>query len=211
MGLRTLLLILILFLAGCDGISGSGTQLTVDNQRTVSTAVHVAFGANSKITADSWDFCKGSGLTCSFSLAAKSSKKLPNPSGALINATFSFDAPVECGVTKAEININNPHWYDVLDVSLVDGYSNRIQITVTPTDGESVLLGPPVTATGNEKVFGLFPYGCDICVERQNPPCGITPGKTGCKSGGQYSPAVPCQWQGPTKSGGGQATITLLP
>lgn len=207
---RLLLSFLALSLAACDGISGSGTDLTVENQRSVSTTVHVSFGADSKVTAADWAFCEGSGLSCSFQLGEGASKTLPNAAHAYLNATFAFDAAVGCGVTKAEVNVNNPDWYDVLDVSLVDGYSNKVQITVTPTGKDAVRLGPPAGATDNQKVYGLFPFGCDICVERQHPPCGISPGKHGCKSGGQYDPAVPCQWQGPTKSGGGHVTISLL-
>ena len=47
-------------------------------------------------------------------------------------------------------------------------------------------------------------------MERQNPPCGITKGTTGCKKGTQYDPDVPCQWQGPTKGGGGTVTVSLV-
>jgi hypothetical protein len=174
--------------------SGSAA-LSISNQKTEQTTVYVSFGADSKITADDWSFCNGSGLNCNFDLAGSGSKSLPNPNGDYINATFSFGAAVGCGVTKAEVNINNPNWYDTLDVSLVDGYSDNVQIVVTDVTG-TTNLGPPLGKAGNEKVYGLFPYGCDICVERQNPPCGTTKGKTGCKTGTQYDPDVPCQFQG---------------
>lgn len=203
-------LVAALCISACDG-NDVGTTLMVENQRAVATTVYVSFGADSKVTADDWTFCKGKGLSCSFFLKAKTSKSLPNATHAYLNATFSFDGPVSCGFTKAELNINNPDWYDVLDVSLVDGYSDKIQIIATPTPGATVVLGPPVGGTGNEAVYGLFPLGCDICVERQKPPCGLTPGKQGCKSGTQYHPDVPCQWQGPTKGGAGHVTVSLLP
>jgi len=203
----------LLLLAGCNG--ASGTQVTVQNERSVATTVYVAFGAGSKVNAASWSFCSGSGLTCSFDLTPKntagSARLLPNASADYLNATFSFDAAVGCGVTKAEVDVNNPSWYDTLDVSLVDGYSDNVQIYAAPSGGGPATLGPPVGATGNEKVYGVFPVGCDICVERQNPPCGIAKGKTGCKTGTQYDPDVPCQWQGPVKGGGGTVTISLMP
>ncbi len=186
------------------------TSLSVHNATTADTTVYVSFGADSKITADSWSFCNGSGLTCNFDLSANSSRILPNANGDYINATFGFGAPVACGTTKAEVNINNPTWYDILDVSLVDGYSSNLQITATPTQGNAVVLGPTKSQIGNEKVYGVFPYGCDICVDRQNPPCGITKGKIGCKKGSQYDPEVPCQFQGPTKGGGGQSVQVAL-
>lgn len=112
-------------------------------------------------------------------------------------------------MTKAEVNINNPDWYDTFDVSLVDGYSNDVEMTYTPPSGPTQTLGPPKGQTGNEKVYGLFPYGCDICVERQNPPCGISKGKAGCKTGTQYKPDVPCQVQGTVKGGGGSLEVRL--
>lgn len=187
---------------------GAGSDLSV---KTSSDAtVYVAFGSDSAVTADDWSFCTGSGLTCSFSL--NGTKDLPL-NGAYINATFSFNAAVGCGVTKAEVNVNNPKWYDTMDVSLVDGYSNDVKITVTePGDRLSTVLGPPKGATGNEDVYGLFPVGCDLCVQRGAPPCGIAPGPEhgdGCKlHGTQYDPVPPCQYQGKTK-GGGDATILV--
>lgn len=205
--MRIVLLGLLFSLTTC-GV-GTSTALTVSNGQKNAVDVYVSFGADSKITASDWTFCTGSGLNCNFSLAGSASQPMPNPNGDYLNATFSFGAPVGCGVTKAEVNINNPNWYDTLDVSLVDGYSNNVEIVVTPLTGDKVTLGPPNGETGNEKVYGLFPYGCDICVERQNPPCGISKGKTGCKKGTQYDPDVPCQFQGATKGGGGSVEVKL--
>lgn len=191
---------------------GAGTELTVENQTSAPTTVYVSFGADSKITASDWSsFCTGAGLSCSFPLGASGKQPLPNPKAAYLNATFAFGAPVGCGVTKAEVNVNNPTWYDTLDVSLVDGYSNNVKIAAAPSGAPAVELGPPAGAVGNQEVYGLFPVGCDICVERQNPPCGMAKGKHGCKKGTQYDPAVPCQWQGPAKGGGGTAAIVLVP
>lgn len=192
--------IALLLLTACE--PPASTSLSVSNTTTSSTTVYVAFGSDSVITADDWDFCSGSGLNCNFDLAASASKPLPNPDGKYVNATFSFGEPVGCGSTKAEVNINNPSWYDILDVSMVDGYNKKIKIDATPKKGSVITMGPPKGQTGNESVYGLFPYGCDICVERQDPPCGIPKGKVGCKEGTQNDPKVPCQYQGPTKGGG---------
>lgn len=193
--------ILLMLLTSCGASSSTHpTSLQVKNSTSEATTVYVSFGSDSKVTASDWDFCAGTGLNCSFPLGAKGGKKLPVLD--YLNATFAFGQEVGCGVTKAEVNINNPSWYDILDVSLVDGFSNKIQINATPTGKKVIHLGPPLGQTGNEKVLGVFPYGCDICVERQNPPCGIAKGKFGCKKGTQYDPDVPCQWQGATKGGG---------
>ncbi len=206
--MKRMTILVSLLVVGCETTqAATGTDVSVQNKRTTATTVYVSFGSDSKVTASDWSFCTGSGLSCSFPLDASTTKPLPNPSSKYLNATFSFGEPVGCGVTKAEVNVNNPNWYDILDVSLVDGYSNDIEIVTS-----SATLGPPKGETGNEKVYGLYPYGCDICVERQSPPCGISKGKQGCKTGTQYDPAVPCQWQGTTKGGGGESvTVSLLP
>jgi hypothetical protein len=188
-----------------------GTQVTLTNRQTSPITVYVAFGAGSQIKAADWkSFCTvASPLTCSFSLAG--SKRLPNPSGKHLNATIAFGAAVGCNTTKAELDVNNPKWFDTLDVSLVDEYSNQVEIDYVPPGGAVTKLGPPVGKTGNEKVLGVFPYGCDVCVARKNPPCGIAKGTDGCKAGTQYKPDVPCQYQGAVKGGGGSVDVILLP
>jgi hypothetical protein len=123
-----------------------------------------------------------------------------------LNATLSAGQPVSCGSTKAELNVNHPGAFDVVDVSLVDGFNVKMAINFNGT-----ILGPPVGKEGNEKVFGVYPLGCDICTARQSPPCGIPAGGPGCKAGTQYKPDVPCQAQGPTVGGGGSVKIDLLP
>ena len=182
----------------------SSSTLTMTNATAADTVVYFAFGADSAIT--SWSFCPTtSRLNCQFPLKAKSTQVLPL-AGKYLNATVGFGAAVACGTTKGELNLNNPTWYDIADVSLVDGYSNKIEIDIG-----TVKLGPPLGASGNEKVYGLFPLGCDICVARQSPPCGMKPGKAGCKTGpDQYHPDVICQWQGATKGGGSAVKVLYL-
>ena len=184
----------------------SASTLAVANDTDRPVFVFVSFGANSVVLPAStgWSFCKATAaLNCSFGLGPKNKLEMPL-GGKYLNATFSFEKPVGCETTKAEININNPQWYDVVDISLVDGWNKIVSI-----DGASKPIGP-VLATGNEKAFGVYPNGCDICVARQSPPCGMKPGKDGCKGGTQYAPDVPCQYQGPTMGGGGAYTVRLL-
>ena len=170
------------------------------------TVVAITFGPNSMITAASWSFCQdGSAPACVFPLKGRGASRALPIGSQYLNATLVFGAPtVGCGTTKAELNVNNPIWHDVVDVSLVDGYSNGVAIEVAPSggDGAATKLGPPVGAASNEKVFGLFPVGCDICVARDQPACGMPVGKDGCKGGTQYDPDVPCQYQGPARFGG---------
>lgn len=213
------LILILMFLTACPPPPPKpapivGTQVTVRNSTKAKTVVYVSFGSDSAIKAADWSsFCTATAaLACHFEIDAVAQTLLPNTKGTYLNVTLSFDGQ-GCGATKAEINVNNPQWYDTLDVSLVDGYSNNVKMTYSPpgTDaGVPVVLGPPVGQDGNAQVFGLFPYGCDICVARQNPPCGIAPGTDGCKAGTQYDPNPPCQFQGAVKGGGGRVEVTLL-
>jgi hypothetical protein len=183
---------------GLRSNSGSvGSEVVLDNQTDKATHVFVSFGADSVVKAADWaSFCTvRAPLNCDFQLGAKSIQ-LVTGRGRYLNATISFDGQ-GCGATKAELNVSNPNWYNVLDVSLVDGYSNKVKITNTELSGKVTTLGPPAGKTGNENIMGVFPYGCDICVAQQHPPCGIVPGGPGCHSGTQYAPVPVCQWQGP--------------
>lgn len=187
----------------------AASSFSVVNRTDAGTTVYVSFGSDvgdAGVGPTTWPVCTKTGpLNCTFPIAAGATQDLPT-GGKYLNATFSFGAPVACNVTKAEINMNNPAWSnDTADVSLVDGYSNKVEVDVA---GGTKKLGPPNGAQGNEKVDGLFPTGCDICVARQNPPCGFSPGKAGCKGGTQYKPDVPCQWSG---AKGQSITVALDP
>lgn len=183
----------------------STPPLSIVNLTNKTTTVYIAFGADSSIQSSSWSFCTASSsLDCSFDLQPNVPFDLPT-NGAYLNATFSFGSPVTCGVTKAEVNLNNPSWYDIVDVSLVDGYSNSISIDIN-----GVTIVPNTPDAGNTETLGVFPMGCDLCVARSaDTPCGMTPGTVGCKSGSQYDPTVPCQYQGNTMGGGSTVVISL--
>ena len=209
-------------------VAGAKTQVSIVNQTANAAMVYISFAADSAITQGNWaSFCSGSGRNCQFSLPGNGTQALPNPSGAYLNFTTAFNSPVGCGATKAEVNVNNPSWYDILDVSLVDGYTNNVAIVVTQNSGTLTTLGPPNGQNGNESVYGLYPYGCDVCVARCSPPCGIAKsnpllgcdgtcnncqgnGTDGCKTGTQTSPTVPCQYQGTQLGGGGESVRVVL-
>lgn len=239
--MRNHLLALALVLGGCRACGPAPSigdlspmpvlehQLTFANDTDSPTTVYVSFGSDSKVNAASWGLCgvpadAGALLNCSFPLSAKTSLPMPLR-GQYLNATIAFGAPVGCGSTKAELNLNNPSWYDVVDVSLVDGYSNRIRLDVAPPAldggvssdaGVSII---PNGATGNESVPYVFPLACDICSGRQNPPCGqpvdaaayagASDGGVGCHAGTQYAPVPPCQYQGLVKGGGSVVRVAL--
>ena len=184
------------------------SQVVILNATNEDTVAYFAFGADSVVLPSSWSFCTAtSNLNCSFPMKANTARALPAPD--YLNATITFGAAVGCGTTKAELNVNNPKWYDTVDISLVDGYSNDILIEYADKAGAK-RIGPVLGKSGNEKAFGVYPLGCDICVARQNPPCGQTPGTDGCKSGSQYKPDVPCQYQGATMGGGAFVSVALV-
>jgi len=184
------------------------SQVVLLNATPDDTVVYFAFGADSIVLPSSWPFCTAtSNLNCSFPMKANTGRALPAPG--YLNVTVTFGAAVGCGTTKAELNVNNPKWYDVVDISLVDGYSNDILIEYADKAGAK-RIGPVLGKSGNEKAFGVYPLGCDICVARQKPSCGMTPGTDGCKTGSQYNPDVPCQYQGATMGGGAFISVALV-
>ena len=193
-------------------VSAGSSTLAVFNATAKAATVFVAFGSDSVVLPASWAFCTPTAaLNCSFPLPAGATQTLDLGGGGYLNASFSFDLPVGCGSSKSELNLNNPKWYDTADLSLVDGYNHDLSATLGTQQ-----LGPILSADGNAKVLGVFPLGCDICVARQAPPCGLppspVPGTAGCKSGSdQYHPDVPCQVQGLVMGGGSPVLLTLLP
>jgi hypothetical protein len=186
--------------------SCSKASARIKNSTGAPVVVYVAFGADSVVK--SFPFCSSTGrLGCKFPLIAGETQDLPL-AGKYLNATLSVGGPVTCGITKVELNINNPAWYDIVDISLVDGFSNKMAVTAIDTAGTHDLS--VASQSGNEKAFGVYPYGCDLCVERSIPPCDIPKGRDGCKKGpDQYHPDVPCQYQGTTIGGGTSVTITI--
>lgn len=181
---------------------------TVFNATGKTVMVNVAFSSSSTVLPTGWSFCQGdasAGLSCTFSLAPGASQALFT-GGSYLNATLAFDGQVTCGTTQVELNVNDPSWYDTVDISLVNGFSNKVSVIV-----DGVMLGPVLSASGNEKVYGVYPLGCDLCTARSaSTPCGMTPGSDGCKSGSQYKPDVPCQHQGAKMGGGSKVLVTYL-
>ena len=182
-------------------VAGTGTGLTpstlaISNDTSADTVVYVAFGADSRVLPGNWPCVAQGPLRCDFPLKAHSAVSLPL-SGSYLNATFSFGAPVGCGSTKAELNVNNPKWFDIADISLVDGFNVPVSVDV---GGRTLAVAG---VTGNESNYGVYPNGCDICVARQSPPCGMSPGVVGCHAANDMGqPVIPCQWQGAVKGGG---------
>ena len=202
-------LALALQLAGAAEAADKNKMVRITNQQGTPAEVYINFAADSVLKPTDVPFCKVTGsLNCQFTLAARSSMDIPNPQAKYFNMALAFNAPVSCGSTKAEVLVNNPSWFDVFDVSVVDGFNEKIQMNLTPTGGGTTQLGPPVGKLGNQKVFGVFPYGCTICAGIKNAPCGDA-GAGQCKLGTESKPDVLCQYQmnEPT----GLVEVLLLP
>ena len=209
-----LMVLMIFVLAAVNADAATkDKKVKITNRQNTAVVASISFADNSQINAQTLGtFCnKGSAhkLNCRFEIPANGSKEIPGTAGKWLNMALAFKSDVGCGSTKAEINVNNPSWFDIVDVSLVDGFNEKIQIEVTPTGGKKTVLGPPAGKTGNERVFGVYPLGCDVCVERRNPPCGQTRGRDGCKSGTEMKPDVVCQYQ--DNSNTGLIEVILMP
>jgi|GEM_PF-1399135 len=179
------------------------------NRKDSPVIAYINFGADSQIQAnDLGGFCTATGkLNCNLTLQANTSVLLPNSSYKYLNMALAFNKPVTCGSTKAEVIANNPNWFDILDVSVVDGFNEKIQMNVT-SGGRTVQLGPPVGKTGNRNVFGVFPYGCTICAGIKDAPCGDA-GTGECKGGTESKPDSLCQYQ--MNETEGEIDVILLP
>jgi len=202
-------LVLTLQMSGAAEAADKNKTVRITNRQGTEAQVYINFAADSVLKPTDVPFCKVTGsLNCEFTLAANSSRDIPNPQAKYLNMALAFNAQVTCGSTKAEVLVNNPNWFDILDVSVVDGFNEKIQINLTPTGGSTTQLGAPVGKLGNQKVFGVFPYGCTICAGIKNAPCGDAGGGE-CKSGSESKPDVLCQYQmnEPT----GLVEVLLLP
>jgi len=163
---------------------------------------------------------------CSFPIAKDDTCTLPLKSGCLSDIKLAFNSEYvtnPCGDTPgtgpsvAEIVIGGGNCSkkpgcdtppcDCADISLVQGYTLP-NISMILSDGPTT-LGPTVGATGNQKVFGVYPVGCTNCLNRGGCPCGIDCKETSqCHQGGTPSdPDIPCQASQPT---GGTITIKIL-
>jgi len=189
----------VLLRRGNRDVETDGRTGSIANETDKDVIVFASFSPSSKVQPADWPFCASTDAApsnCTFPLKAHEDKSLPL-AGRYLNVTYSFNSN-GCPSTEAEMTLNNPGGYDTTDVSLVNGFSNFIEVTVKDTSGEHH-FGPPKGQTGNERLDGVFPWACDICVGSQSPPCGFPTDAGGCKAGTQYDPKPPCQYQLPQK------------
>jgi hypothetical protein len=184
----------------------------VQNLTDAGVTVYASFGtADGAVGPDAWaTFCAPTPSGCSFGLDAGALQVLPT-SGQYLNLTLSFGAPPGCGTTLGELDLANPQWNnDTANISLVNGFNQNVEILVS--NGQT--LGPTQGGDANADIYGVYPIACDICVARDQPPCGVDaagctlPGSCGCKSGSQYNPNVPCQ---ESFTRGAAVTVAVVP
>jgi hypothetical protein len=152
--------------AGASDGSKTQEDRIVNNQSSAAD-VFINFASNSVINVTNLGgFCDSQSigsLNCHHTLAANKSEDLPNPDFKYVNLALAFNHVVDCGATKAEVIANNPDWYDIMDVSVVDGFNNKIEIDAAEHGKMPVKLGPPAGMTGNQQLFGVFPFACTQC------------------------------------------------
>jgi len=185
--------------------AGPQSRARVENRTYSTVLVFASFGSDSVVGPQNWPFCTALDAGgCSLSLGPDAGRDLPTD-GEYLNVTLSFNQPPGCQVSLGELNIGNPDWAeDTANISLVNGWNADLEIDIGDgwSDVGMTRLGPTQGPLHNAGAFGVYPNGCDICVAKQSPPCGIqpcgspdgSPASCGCKVGSQYDPKVPCQW-----------------
>ncbi len=120
-------------------------KIVLVNNQSSAADVFINFASNSVINVTNLGgFCDSQSigsLNCHHTLAANKSEDLPNPDFKYVNLALAFNHVVDCGATKAEVIANNPDWYDIMDVSVVDGFNNKIEIDATEHGKMPVKLG----------------------------------------------------------------------
>jgi len=125
-----------------QALSTKKKTISLVNNQSSAAEVNINFGADSELNArDLAGFCDSISepLHCHLTLAGNSSKEIPNPDFKYVNLALAFNGAVNCGSTKAEVIANNPHWFDIMDVSVVDGFSNKIEMDATPSGQPTVV------------------------------------------------------------------------
>ncbi len=202
---------------GALQFTGEPSKLYVQNEKSVPVKVFVTFGGDSCITQANMKIsggvtkCEPSvNNSCVFTLANGERQEIQLEL-CRADLTFRFNSAEGCGTTKAEVNMNVPNWDDTWNISLVDGWNENVRIDIVTSDIGTKTMGPTQGKTGNQRAFGVYPYGCDVCTARQKPPCGIEMGDSECKTpngvNNQYSADVPCQWNHPRSN---TVTVSVL-
>jgi hypothetical protein len=193
----------------------------IKNTTAAPVKVYVAFGADSQVNKNNIGFpctffnTEPRGLNCGFDLS-KGEQKQISQKGKILNMTVAFNKAPGCGVTLAEVNANRSGiGADATNISVVDGFNEKIVVQYDHPNNKSLSfkIGPPCGLTDNEKVLGVFPHGCSICVSRKDVrQCGPypEPGK-GCHAGTEMEPNPKCQLNFTNQQTDGTVTLMIVP
>jgi len=192
----------------------------IKNDTNASVKVYISFGADSQVNMKNLNFCtffntEPRGLNCGFDLPNKQQKQISQP-GKILNMTVAFNKAPGCGVTLAEINANRPGaGADATNISVVDGFNEKIVVQYDHPSNKSLSfkIGPPCGLIGNEKVLGVFPHGCSICVTRKDVrQCGpYPPVGQGCHAGTEMDSKPKCQINFGANQKDGTVTLMIVP
>jgi hypothetical protein len=215
-------------LAGLGAQSGQQTLLVVTNNSGSSVQAYLTFGAVPGCMNDvrqvPWNITVTDTRTNQqgyFNLDAGQSVSYTPPSGMGISGNVAFgSAPMNCppgnypnGINLGEFILNNAFQgagaQETIDNSCVDGVNATIMFSMT---GGGAWNGGPtkpnVTSFQNQGrdsnvgLVGVFPWGCDNCTVRTNPPS--------CQSyTGACQPASICNVQRDAVNSGGTVTISF--
>lgn len=152
----------------------------------------------------------------------------PNPPG-IQGALLSFNAAPNCGVTNAELTVNNisqsaQFAQETVNISVVNGNNASVKFNLDKGPRWSTNFGTvPYKqafqnyAGDNVNVVGVFPKGCTNCSFLTGPPvCGFTPstcsGPNGtiCTSPDPNTCPQYCSFQRPASNPGGEVNIMYL-
>jgi len=181
----------LLILLAVSSAAAAQTTLKVHNAASHPVDVWVTVGAVAgcaKIADFPFITPAANKMQGSFTLGAGDSQAFPTDKGCL-NGNISFgSAPQNCptptapqGMNLAEFNLNQGT--ETIDISDVAGVNAFIEFQMNGGGAWGTAGHANMTSFSNEDIGqnvgrpGVYPYGCDVCTARQNPPS-CTTGKT---------------------------------
>ena len=225
------LMVLTLGLGACKKkkaeLQTAATQMMIVNQSDTAVTVWITLGATPGCIQNIGDipFITDSlaPLVGSFVLQAGDSTIAYAPEAMGYNGNLSFNTqPMNCpteklydGVNIFEFIINNSFQagnpQETVDISCVAGVNCRLKVFLSK-EGTVWNAGPTqpkvdsiynVGLTGNSGLVGVYPYGCDTCTGRKNPPSCIS------ESGDRQTNSI-CNVQRDAIGHGGLITVIYL-
>ena len=97
-GVWLIALMLALQMGGSAEAADKNKTVRITNRQGTQAQVYINFAADSVLKPADVPFCEVTGpLNCEFTLAANSSRDIPNPQAKYLNMALAFNAQVTCG------------------------------------------------------------------------------------------------------------------